>query len=76
MKISVVVPTFKPKLNLLSQLFESLELQTLLKHFFEVVVVENGVSNNEIPSLLGRYNFPHTYYSTIFTILEHGTCMF
>lgn len=64
MKISVIVPTYKPKLDLITQLFESLHKQKLNRSYFEVLVVENGEKTPNLENIIKSLNINIHYLYT------------
>lgn len=66
MKISVIIPTYKPQ-TYLDECLESLDKQTFGKDFYEVLIILNGEKEpyaTDIQEKLSRYSFYSEFFYT------------
>ncbi|MDF9798363.1 glycosyltransferase involved in cell wall biosynthesis [Catalinimonas alkaloidigena] len=51
MKISVIIPTFNPRLEIITKVLNSLKAQSLPLSYWELIIIDNASTNNTISSL-------------------------
>ena len=71
--LSIIIPVYNTPLEYLKECLESI-IKANIKYFYEIIIINDGSTNDEVVLFLEQYKEKHTYIFTkrilVFLILE------